>query len=64
MRPQGQGYGRRGPAQREGSWRWHHLDCLPAVYWREARVNGISNLRGIPAPEQSLVRQRLHLSSR
>ncbi|EFN52889.1 hypothetical protein CHLNCDRAFT_138418 [Chlorella variabilis] len=61
---EGQGYGRRGPAQREGSWRWHHLDCLPAVYWREARVNGISNLRGIPAPEQSLVRQRLHLSSR
>jgi hypothetical protein len=58
-RVQGQGGGRRG-----GSWRWHHLDCLPPGHWREARTTGIANLPSIPAPEQSRVRQHLSLVPR
>ena len=57
LRPQG-AQGRRGAAQ----WQWHHLQCLSAAHWREARVSGVANLRGIPPPEQSLVRQHLSLA--
>lgn len=46
-----------------GHWRWHHLDCLPAQQWQEARARpgGVQGLRGIPPREQARVRAHLRL---
>jgi hypothetical protein len=40
---------------------WHHLPCLPAGHWAEARTRGVANLGGIPPADQSRVRARLRL---
>lgn len=52
------------PRSRRGqpSWRWHHLGCVTAQQWREARGLGVGNLRNIPAAEQSRVRQYMSLA--
>lgn len=41
------------------SYRWHHITCLPAVLWLEAHLEGVHNLRAIPARDQAMVRERL-----
>jgi hypothetical protein len=45
--------------ENQRSWRWHHIDCLPAAHWRDARGRGVSNLRNVPPAAQALVRQHL-----
>jgi hypothetical protein len=40
-------------------WRWYHLQCLAPGYWIDARMRGISNIRGISASDQAMVRERL-----
>ncbi|KAL4853400.1 Dynamin-related protein 5A [Chlorella vulgaris] len=49
-------------SSRRAGWQWHHLACLPAPLWREARQRGIQNMHGIPPPDQSRVRQHMHLT--
>lgn len=56
MRPQPQ------TRRSQPPWRWHHVQCVTAQQWREARTVGIGNLRGIPAAEQSRVRQYMSLA--
>ncbi|KAL4438717.1 hypothetical protein ABPG77_006321 [Micractinium sp. CCAP 211/92] len=40
-------------------YQWHHLACLPAVYYREAAERGVDGLRGVPARDQAFVRERM-----
>ena len=45
-------------------WRWHHLNCLPAAQWHEARVRGVSNMRQIPPADQARVREHMQTHRR